>query len=130
MLFRSDPAFATPEARLTHLDECFGIVQTWTSRHSKIEVMRALNEIDVPCGPILSMKDLIEDRSMFDRGMLVDVPHPERGNYVQVASPIRLSDSDVPVQRSPLLGEHTDEILASVGYDADAIAGMRTAGAI
>jgi formyl-CoA transferase len=58
------------------------------------------------------------------------VPHPERGHYIQVASPIRLSDNDVPVDRSPLLGEHTEEILASVGYDADAIAAMRTAGAI
>jgi formyl-CoA transferase len=125
-----DPAYATPEARLSHLPDCFGIIQAWTSRRSKIEVMQALNEIDVPCGPILSMKDLIDDRSMYDRGMLVEVPHPERGNYIQVASPIRLSDNDVPVERSPLLGEHTEEILASVGFDADAIAAMRTAGAI
>ncbi|MGL4966914.1 MAG: formyl-CoA transferase [Inquilinus sp.] len=125
-----DPAYATPEARLSHLPDCFGIIQAWTSQRSKIDVMQALNEIDVPCGPILSMKDLIEDRSMYDRGMLVDVPHPERGTYVQVALPIRLSDNDVPVERSPLLGEHTEEILSSVGYDADAIAAMRTAGAI
>ena len=56
-----DPAYATPEARIKHLDEVFGMIEQWTMRHTKHEVMRTLMEADVPCGPILSMKDLIED---------------------------------------------------------------------
>ena len=78
---------------------------------TKFEVMAALNEVDVPCGPILSMKDIYEDKSLYERGMLVELDHPTRGRYVQVGMPINLSDSPVEVKRSPLLGEHTDEVL-------------------
>ncbi len=69
--------------------------------------MKALSAIDVPCGPILSTKDIIEDRSLYERGFLVEVPHPERGNYVTVASPIQLSDSPVEWKGRPA-GEHTE----------------------
>ncbi|OYX11207.1 MAG: formyl-CoA transferase, partial [Rhizobiales bacterium 32-66-8] len=77
-----------------------------------------------------STKDIMEDRSLYERGFLVEVPHPERGTYVTVASPIRLSDNDVPVERAPLLGEHTDEVLAWIGYGTDDIANMRATGAV
>ena len=69
-----------------------------------------------PCGPILSMKDIYEDRELYERGMLVEIDHPERGRYVQVGMPIKLSDSPAEVKRSPLLGEHTDEVLGWLGY--------------
>ena len=69
---------------------------------TKFEVMEALNEVDVPCGPILSMKDIYEDQSLYERGYLVELDHPTRGRYVQVGSPINLSDSPVEVKRSPL----------------------------
>lgn len=106
-----DAAFATPEARLSHIDECFAIVEQWTQTKNKFEVMKTLNAVNVPCGPILSMKDLYEDESLYQRGTLVRVPHPERGEFVTVGCPVRLSDSPVEVKRSPLLGEHTQEIL-------------------
>jgi formyl-CoA transferase len=92
--------------------------------------MRLLNEVDVPCGPILSMKDLYNDPSLRKSGTLVEVEHPERGTFVTVANPIRLSDSQVPVARSPLLGEHTDEILKSLGYSAKEIEALRAEGTI
>ncbi|TCT08182.1 formyl-CoA transferase [Aquabacter spiritensis] len=125
-----DPRFATHDARAQRLDACFGLIEGWTRTRTKFEVMKALNAIDVPCGPILSTKDIIEDQSLYARGFLVEVPHPERGSYVTVASPIRLSDSEVPVERAPLLGEHTDAVLAMAGYGAAEIAGMRASGAI
>ncbi len=71
-----DPAFATPAARLPHLDEVFGIVEQWTQQFTKFEVLDKLNAIDVPCGPILSTKDLIEDPSLRARGMIAEVEHP------------------------------------------------------
>jgi formyl-CoA transferase len=92
--------------------------------------MDALNAVDVPCGPILSMKDIYEDRELYGRGMLVELDHPTRGRYVQVGMPIKLSDSPVEVQRSPLLGEHTDEVLGWLGYGAGDIKKLHDDGAV
>ncbi len=125
-----DPRYATPEARITHLDDCFGIVEHWTLKHDKVEAMRLLNEVDVPCGPILSMKDLYNDPSLRKSGTLVEVKQPGRGSFVTVANPIRLSDNQVPVGPSPLLGEHTGEILAWLGYSEKDIEALRTEGTI
>jgi formyl-CoA transferase len=127
----TDPRYATPEARLPRLDEVWAIVESWTQQHDKYEVMRLLNEADVPCGPIMSMKDLMNDGSLHKRGILVDVPHPTRGSFLTVGCPVKLSDSPVKVTASPLLGEHTDKILAKdLGYSKNAIKQLRAAGAI
>ena len=125
-----DPKFASHEARAQRLEHCFEVIERWTQRRTKMEVMAALNAIDVPCGPVLSTRDILDDRALYERGFLVEVPHPERGTYVTVGSPIQLSASHVPVERAPLLGEHTDEVLADLGYSPDDIVGMRAAGAV
>ena len=126
----TDPEFSTPEVRLKKLTTCFAIIEQWTQRLNKFEVMAALNEVDVPCGPILSMKDLLEDRSMYERGYMVELDHPGRGKYVQLGSPITLSASPVEVERSPLLGEHTEEILEWLGRTPAQISALKVAGAI
>ncbi len=126
----TDTDFATPEARLPRIPECFSIIEKWTLTKTKFEVMAALNEADVPCGPILSMKDIYEDTDLYERGMLVELDHPERGRYVQVGMPIQLSDSPPDVKRSPLLGEHTDEILDWLGYATGDIKKLREDGAV
>jgi len=126
----TDPDFATPEARLPRIPECFSIIEKWTLTKSKFEVMAALNEADIPCGPILSMRDIYEDRELHERGMLVEVDHPERGRYVQVGMPIQLSDSPPDVKRSPLLGEHTDEVLSWLGYGDGDIKKLHDDGAV
>ncbi len=87
-----DSHYATPEARLSHIPECFSIIEKWTMTKTKFEVMAALNAVDVPCGPILSMKDIYEDKELYERGMLVELDHPTRGRYVQVGMPIKLSE--------------------------------------
>jgi formyl-CoA transferase len=125
-----DLDFATPEARLPRIPECFSIIEKLTITKSKFEVMDALNEFDIPCGPILSMKDIYEDKELFERGMLVEIDHPERGRYVQVGMPIKLSDSPAEVKRSPLLGEHTDEVLGWLGYDSAGIKTLKEEGAV
>jgi formyl-CoA transferase len=125
-----DAHYATPEARLSHLDDCFGIIEQWTLTHDKFEAMRLLNDADVPCGPILSMKDLLDDGSLLESGAIVEVEHSERGIFRTVANPIRLSDSGVEVETSPLLGQHTEEILGALGYSKREIEGLRREGAI
>jgi formyl-CoA transferase len=126
-----DENFATPEARLKRLDEVWGIVEAWTSQHTKQEVLEKLNEIDVPCGPILDMKDLINDEGLNARGMIVDVDHPKRGVFKTVGCPLILSDSPVSVETSPLLGEHSEEILKEfMGYGKEEIDQLREEGVI
>jgi formyl-CoA transferase len=126
----TDPDYATPAARLPRIPECFAIIEGWTMTKSKTEVMAVLNEFDIPCGPILSMKDIYEDRELYGRGMLVELDHPTRGSYVQVGMPINLSDSPAEVKRSPLLGEHTDEVLGWLGYGAADIKQLHDDGAV
>ena len=103
--------YATPAARLPRLNAIFERIERWTSERSKFEAMDALNAIDVPCGPILSMAEIAVDPSLRETGIVVEVDHPERGPYLTVGNPIKLSDSPTVVERAPLLGEHTAEVL-------------------
>ena len=93
--------------------------------------METLNPLNVPCGPVLSMEELSVDQSLRESGTVVEVDHPERGKYLTVGNPIKLSDSPADVQRSPLLGEHTDEILDQVlGMSPDEIDAAKQSGAV
>ncbi|HEV3086893.1 MAG TPA: formyl-CoA transferase [Candidatus Elarobacter sp.] len=125
-----DPAFATPEARLSHLDEVFGVVEQWTQHYTKFEVLDKLNAIDVPCGPIMSTKDLFEDESLRARGMIAEVQHPERGTFATVGCPLVLSDTPVEIRSSPLLGEHSEEILREIGWTGADAGALRAAGVL
>ena len=123
--------YATPEARLPHLDECFALVEEWTRQHTKYEAMQLLNQVNVPCGPVLDMRELLEDESLTARGLLVEVEHPQRGSFKTVGCPLQLSDSPVEVKTSPQLGQHTEEILRElVGYGDKEIEEAQAAGAI
>jgi formyl-CoA transferase len=106
-----DPEYATPERRLPHTWDIFAMVEAWTLSKDKWEAFRELNAINVPCGPVLDFKDLIADPDLEASGIIVDVEHPERGTFKTVGCPFTLSDSPVEVTRSPLLGEHSEEIL-------------------
>ncbi|MBE1494690.1 formyl-CoA transferase [Amycolatopsis lexingtonensis] len=125
-----DPAWATPEVRLSKLDKMFALVEEWTERHTKWEVMEKLNACNIPCGPILSTKELIEDDTLAELGSVVEVPHPERGAFKTVGCPLKLSDSPVEIERSPLLGEHNEEVLGELGYGEAELEKFRSAGVI
>jgi formyl-CoA transferase len=112
--WKTHPDYAKPPARLPRLTEIFGAIEQWTMTKTKFEVMNECNALDIPVGPILSMKEIAEDPSLRATGTVVEVDHPTRGKYLSVGNPIKLSDSVTEVARSPLLGEHTDEILTKV----------------
>jgi len=121
----TDPKYATPEVRLPRLKEIFATVEEWTVTKTKFEAMDLLNEHDIPCGPILSMEELAHEPSLRKTGTVVEVDHPKRGKYLTIGNPIKLSDSPTEVTRSPLLGEHTDEVLAELGYRPDEVNVLR-----
>ena len=129
--WKENPDYATPLARLPHLNEVFCAIEDWTVTKTKFEVMEICNPLNIPVGPILSMKELAEEPSLRATGTIVECEHPERGPYLSVGCPVKLSDNDVTVTRSPLLGEHTDEVLSNVlGYNEEDIATFKEAGAV
>ena len=110
--------------------EIFGQIEEWTKTKTKFEAMDLLNKHDIPCGPILSMKEIADEPSLRKTGTVVEVDHPKRGKYLSVGNPIKMSDSPTDVTRSPLLGEHTDEVLTELGYSAQQVSELRSSGAI
>jgi formyl-CoA transferase len=119
------PDYATPNARLPRLKHVFETIEQWTMRRTKFEAMEEFNKHDIPCGPILSMEELAKEASLRATGTVVEVDHPKRGKYLSVGNPIKLSDSPTDVKRSPLLGEHTEEVLKELGLAADEIQALR-----
>jgi formyl-CoA transferase len=129
--WKTDPDYAKPPARLPRLKAIFDTIEEWTMTKTKFEAMDILNKYDIPCGPILSMKEIAEEQSLRDTGTVVEVDHPTRGTYLSVGNPIKMSASASEVKRSPLLGEHTAEILRDVlRFDPARIAEIEASGAI
>lgn len=129
--WKTDEGFASPPERLDKLNQIFERIEAWTMTKTKFEVMDLCNPLDIPVGPILSMKEIAEDEGLYDTGTLVKVDHPERGEYISVGCPVKLSASPVDVTRSPLLGEHTLEILKDVlHYDDSEINNIVSSGAV
>ncbi len=125
------PDYATPAARLPRLKSIFETIEEWTATKTKYEVMAILNKYHIPCGPILSMKEIAEEPSLRQTGTIVEVDHPIRGKYLSVGNPIKLSGSPTTVERSPLLGEHTEEILRDVlKFDEPRIREIEASGAL
>jgi formyl-CoA transferase len=129
--WKTKAGYAKPDERLDKLDEIFNRIEQWTMTKTKFEVMEVCDPLDIPVGPILSMKEIAEDEGLRATGTIVEVDHPERGPYLTVGCPVKLSDSPAEVKRSPLLGEHTEEILRDVlGYSHEELERVVGSGAV
>ncbi|HUL42391.1 MAG TPA: formyl-CoA transferase [Burkholderiales bacterium] len=125
-----DPKFSTIGERRKNQNQMWRLLTEFASNYTKRELMAILNELDVPCGPIMSTEDLANDEHVRLREMYVKLDHPRRGTWYNLGMPIKLSDSPVEIKRSPLLGEHTEEILKEIlGYDDSQVAALKQAGA-
>ncbi|TKI03175.1 formyl-CoA transferase [Martelella alba] len=120
-----DENYRTPAARLPRLRSIFQRIEQWTMTQTKFDAMEQLNRYDIPCGPVLSMKEIAGDTSLRASGTIVEVDHPIRGRYTTVGMPIKMSDSPVEIIRSPLQGEHTAEILHELGYSGGDVEALR-----
>ena len=128
--WKTDPDYTTAKARQPHIMNIFATIEDWLKDKTKFEAVDVLRKFDIPCAPVLSMKELLHDESLRKSGSIVEVQHKERGSYWTIGSPIKFSDLKPEVTASPLLGEHTDEVLAELGYDADKIATLHAAKAV
>jgi len=109
-----DPRFNTPEARWENRTALNAIIEAWTSQRTKQDVMHLLGQAGVPSGACQDTGEVLADPHLRARQMIVDVDFPTRGTFQTVGCPIKLSDSPAEVTRPPLLGEHTDSLLASL----------------
>lgn len=127
----NDPRFIDINVRRQNQGAMWDLLTDFASNYTKRELMEILNEINVPCGPIMSTRDLANDDHVKLREMYVELDHPQRGKWYNLGCPMKLSDSPVEFKRSPLLGEHSEEILGDVlGYDNGEIDELKAAGAL
>jgi formyl-CoA transferase len=125
-----DARFSTIGERRKNQNQMWKLITDFAKNYTKREFMVILNPLDVPCGPIMGTEDLTHDEHVRGRDMWVELDHPQRGKWWNVGMPIKLSASPARIERSPLLGEHTESVLKEVlGYDEAKIGNLKQAGA-
>jgi formyl-CoA transferase len=107
---KQDPRLATPPQRGNHATEINREIEKWTMQFTKHEAMAKLGASGVPCGAVMDTKELSDDPSMREREIFVEVDHPVRGKVLIPGWPVKMSESYVPVQASPVLGAHNGEV--------------------
>jgi len=126
----TDPRFAKIADRRKNQNEMWALITKFAAKYTKREFMAILNPIDVPCGPVMGTEDLTHDEHVRGREMWVELDHPQRGKWWNVGMPIKLSASPARIERSPTLGEHTEEVLKEIlKYDQSKINSLKQAGA-
>jgi formyl-CoA transferase len=120
--WKDDPAYATTKARQPHIFQIFAEAEKWLADKTKFEAVDILRKFEVPCAPVLSMKEIAYDPALRASGSIVEVEQEERGKYLTVGSPVKFSSFKPAITGAPLLGEHTDEVLARLGYGPEQIA--------
>ncbi len=117
--------------RVQFIDEIDEMIEAWTEKRTKHEVMEIMAPAGVPCGAVLDSTEILADPHLRKRRFIVDLEHPRRGPYPMPGNPVRLSDSPTEVSRSPLLGEHNAEVYGRLlGYKSDDIEQLKRDGVI
>jgi len=128
---RDDPRFAANPARLAHRAELIPLIEAQLAGIPAAELLPRLRAAEIPCGPINSIPDILADTHYQHRGNIIEQAHPRAGAVKSLANPVRLSDTPADYRLPPpMLGEHTDVILGELGYAADEVERMRTAGEV
>ena len=126
-----DPRFKTPQDRSKNRVACNAELEKATATKTSAEWVEILNKAGVPCGPILNVKEVFEDEQVRALGLAVKIRHPRLGEQEVQNLPVTLSRTPGAVRTaSPDLGEHTDQVLAELGYSREEIAALHRDGAV
>lgn len=119
--------------RLRVADELDAVISDWTRQHRRDDMIALLMEKGIPCAPVRELEEVAADPELIERGILIESEYPARGPIKVAGSPVKLSavaPNEIPAGRPPELGEHTEEVLASIGIDADEFARLRESGVV
>jgi crotonobetainyl-CoA:carnitine CoA-transferase CaiB-like acyl-CoA transferase len=126
-----DPRFAADHQRVAHRDELAGLIEEVTAKQPRAFWITELEKAGIPCGPILNYQEALTTPQAIARDMTINVEHPTLGPLRTLGTPIKMSATPLdPRGRGPMLGEHTDDVLAEAGYSSDEIEQLRDNGAI
>ena len=126
-----DPRYADRRDRVQFIDEIDDMIEAWTEKRTKHEVMETLASKGIPCGAVLDSNEVLADPHLRQRGFITELEHPRRGKYPMPGNPVRMSDSPTEVRRAPLLGEHNDEIYGkALGMSKEELESLRRDGVI
>lgn len=125
-----DDRFVTVQQRVQNRPALNGELNRALASHPANHWIELFNRNGIPSGPILTMEEMFNHPQIAARRMLLEMPHPVRGVYQTTGLAVKLAESPGAVRRPPLAGEHTDEVLAGLGYTAAGLKRLREAGVI
>lgn len=126
-----DPRFTTNPLRVEHRDELLPLVADAMAARTSVEWVEVLDAAGVPVGPIQTVDEVVTDPQVLARGMIGEVKHPTAGTVRTIGCPVRLTATPPQVRTAPpLLGQHTDDVLAELGVDQERLAALRASGAV
>ncbi|HSE92899.1 MAG TPA: CoA transferase [Methylomirabilota bacterium] len=126
-----DPRYADRRDRVEFIDEIDAMIEAWTEKRTKHEVLEIFAGAGIPCGAVLDSSEVLSDPHLRQRRFIVDLEHPRRGAYPMPGNPVRLSDSPTDVVRAPLLGEHNSEVYGTLlGYGPAELDALRRDGVV
>jgi formyl-CoA transferase len=126
-----DPRYSTEEERNKRPEQVEAIIESWTRTRTKREVMATLVDLGVPCGAVQDTTEVLRDEHLRARGMVFDCDDPSRGSYPAIGNPIKIQSHQAAYGPPPLLGEHTQEVLAEwLGMSEGEIDGMKAKGVV